>query len=339
MRFALLLLLPSVASAFTLLEDKAKDRSFKISAYAQPFFRAADFPAGADGFGVARARLGFAVQPRDGVRLKLTLKTLPVDLYSLELQLRLAEGLWFRTGRFKPPTSKQELTSDSRQQFASRSMVTEETPGRPFGASVWWERDLLRLELGAFNSQTDTGKPDSQLEDMLFTVRAEVRPLGKMAKGESDLRPAEERSTPKLSLGGSFTHQGIGDDRIKAERRIGVDLAFAWHGVFVYGELLLLKSETPDGDPIRDSSGWNAQIGSMVPLAYLEEHLELAARVTQWDHDDDQAARDLSFSTNWHVTPHKTKVQATYNRRTLTADKHSEADPVDSLYLQLTIRI
>lgn len=339
----------------------------------QPFYRvvqdpciyAADAPPPADcvdttvsdGFGFARARLSVKGQLASGVQLQLTLKMFSqVELYDAFAKLRLARGLDFQIGRFKVPFSRQELTSDTRQQFASRATFLAMHPGRQIGATLVWTTRLgiealpekvLRVEAGTFNGEAPKEGHVNADDEYLHVVRVEIHPLGEMKRSEGDLRPAAERGKPLVALGAGWTTETRGPDTGDYDQtRLGADFAAKWFGASLYTEAFRYERDYLGADALADRSGfgWMAQVGTMIPGPYLAEHVEVAGRIERWDPEtaDDSARADellsaipgsgpagkggtqghqeVSAALTWFLRGHELKVNATYTHRTPTED-------------------
>ncbi len=367
-----LCLLPASASAYRVHDDPENDRFFEVSAYTQPYYRyvqdpcvySADAPPPEacattrvpDGFGIARTRLTVKGQLAEGVQLKLTLKMFSqVELYNVIAKVRLARGLDFKVGRFKVPFSRQELTSDSRLQLASRSTFLKMHPGRQIGAALVWTtrfgiealpKKVLRIEAGTFNGERPKEGQVNADDEFLHALRVEVHPLGAMKRVEADLRPVEERSKPEVALGAGWTTESRRSwTEYYDQTRMGADLALRWFGAFFYTEVFRYERDHRTAhEADRNGFAWMAQLGGMIPAPYLEDHVELVGRIEQWDpetaedgarasellstipgagpaaKDGTQGHQDISAALNWYLHGHALKVNATYTHRTPTED-------------------
>lgn len=377
---------------------------FSFTGYAQPYFRVVQNPCTfgeggecvdrsvvPDGFGLTRIRLGFGGQNEGLGSYYIELAEQEGLIVPLEFRVAFdpLDGLSITMGRFRVPFSRQELTSESRLQLIDRAAFIKATPGRQLGLAIGLSTnlfgsslpdDFLRIDAGLFNGESakERGPINNIDEDFLVAGRLSFSPFGGIPYAEGDIRPLSERSQFLLSLGlsGNYNRRGEGNGEYD-QVDLGADLALMWHGVSLYTEGFNYRRNYDNDESNADRSGvgWNLQAGFMVPVRYLREHLELAARVQAWDpeiaadgsRDDEllsniagsgparggaetasgtQAHRDYVVGANWYFRGHDLKLQANYTWRDEIEDwrrsRFEEGVPVDvddnSFFLQLTYR-
>ncbi len=389
----------SPAAAMRLLEDEERGRFFDLGGYIQPYFSwVADpcVPAASgdgtcrefeavDGFGLERGRINIAGGQDSLAEFHIELTAIPdVQLIEAEVKVHLYDGLALRFGRYRVPYSGQELVSESRLQL-TRSQLIRATPGRQLGISLRYEMPeigplpnrFIVAEGGVFNGESDKERaPIANIDsEFLWGGRLEINPFGDAGKRyEGDLRPLDERRFPVLTLGGNYARRR--DDNLEfTESAVGGDIGFKIFGLSLYGEMFRrnrnFDSEGAGFDQY--SYGWNAQIGYMIPGPWVSEHLEIAARVEQFDPEqaarvddrvaaypsspgagpaaggvEQQAQRNYTGALNVYLRGHDFKVQLIYTHREAiegyktyydnpTADIPLDVDD-DSFVVQATYR-
>lgn len=264
------------------------------------------------------------------------------------LNYTFAPPLIVQVGQFKPPQSRQELTSAARQLFAERSLANDTfNLGRDLGlqASGGFSDKLLEYSVGVFNGNgPNTGNPDNR---HMVAARLDLNPLGPYPMDEAGW-PAD---TPLVNLGASLAWNKVGtndigdgfdrdndvmdvalgldaltdnDRTVDGEiipgfrSRYGSDLNWllwtanlnaAWKGATFAAEYYRLEADPDEG------SGWDAD-GYYVQAGYqvIPQKLELAARYSAIDSDDsDASARfdrsETQFGANYYFAKHNLKLQ------------------------------
>lgn len=366
---ALLQTLPAPAEAFELIRNEETGRFFEISGYVQPYFRYVQDPCiprpsapeecnvveATDGFGLERGRINLAGGQDDLAEFHIELTAIPdMQLIEAEIKVHLYDGIDLRFGRYRVPFSGQELVSESRLQL-SRSQLIRATPGRQLGISLRYEMPdygnlperLIIFEGGVFNGESDKERaPIANIDsEFLWGGRLEVNPFGDTGKRfEGDLRPLAERSSPWLSLGGNYVVRRD-DAQEYNDAAFGGDVSFKIYGLSVYAEMFRRNRNYDSAGAGVDqyAYGWNAQLGYMIPGPWVSEHLEIAARVEQFDPEqaaraedrpslypaqpgagpaangiEYQAQRNYSGALNLYLRDHNFKVQFIYTHREAT---------------------
>lgn len=342
-------------------------RWLDIGFFAQPQFV---FQTGYD----TEARTNFSVAP--GVNLRRNRVVIHGQAHPL-LQVRLEFGLsdrlelydtyalvpvrrWlqFQIGQFRVPYSRQEMVSGSRLQFAESSLWSGAAnssgirfvPSFDMGAMVWgWagRDDLVEYYAAIFNGK-GPNQPFNLDGYFLYAGRVVVSPLGRpRALQESAVNlPREPRFSIALNAYGQIRQLGtttIGGvqvpNRITATG-VGADVFFTGWGASLYGEFLFRDTEETDiaASPTTQSLGWLVQAGYLIPHPALRNHLEVVARVQQFNPSDcftrtrgagtcdvrpyPSATREnyrdfmnttaISFGLNWYQLGHGFKVQTSY---------------------------
>ena len=343
------------------------ERWLDIGFFAQPQFV---FQTGYD----TEARTNFSVAP--GVNLRRTRVVVHGQAHPL-LQVRLEFGLsdrlelydtyalvpvrrWlqFQIGQFRVPFSRQELVSGTRYQFADSSLWSGAanssgirfTPSFDIGVMVWgW---LGRNDLVEYYGAVMNGKGPNQPFNLdgyfLYAGRVVVNPLGRPRSfQESAVNLPRE---PRLSIGVNAAGQirqigtamvgGVQVPNLQTATAVGADVYFSGWGASFYGEVYFRDTVETDtvASPTTQSLGWLAQAGYLIPHPALRDHLEVVARVQQFNPSDcftrtrgagtcdirpypsqtRENYRDfmnttaISFGVNWYQLGHGFKVQASY---------------------------
>lgn len=384
----------SPAHAIDIYESDDGEISFAFTGYVQPYLRWVDNPCSyndegecteslkPDGFGLTRARLGFEGDYAERGSFKLELDTVP-NVELLEARLRFEPLPWMAitAGRFKVPFSRQELTSESRLQLIDRAALIRATPGRQLGVELELstgfgrlEDDFLTIAGGIFNGESAKERaPINNIdENFLYAARIEIAPFGNPAFAEGDLRAPADRAEPQLVFGGSWSTETRGENNGDYEQRnLGGDVVFRWHGLSLYGEIFRMDRNYVDAANADFAGfGYNTQLGFFIPARYVDERLEIVARVQEWDPkrpvdaageeelrptsagngpaqpDGEQAARAYVGGINWYFAGHDLKLQANYTHydqlENTVLSASSAAVPLDvdddTFYLQLTYR-
>lgn len=375
------------------------ERWLDIGFFAQPQFV---FQTGYD----TDARTNFSVAP--GVNLRRNRVVIHGQAHPL-LQVRLEFGLsdrlelfdtyalvpvrrWlqFQIGQFRVPFSRQELVSGSRYQFADSALWSGAAnssgirfiPSFDIGAMVWgWAGpdDLVEYYAGIFNGK-GPNQPFNLDGFFLYAGRLVVNPLGRPRNlQESAVNLPRD---PRLSIGvnaagqvrqlGTTTIGGAQVPNRVTANTVGADVYFTGWGASLYGEFYFRDIEETDtaASPTTQSLGWLVQAGYFIPAPALRNHLEVVARVQQFNPSDcftrTQGAagtcdvrgypsptrenyRDfmlttaISFGLNWYQLGHGFKVQTSYTifneGRGISGDARGPASGIvdnDVFNLQLT---
>ena len=268
-------------------------------------------------FTVPTARLGAVgfLGPWAEIHLEVDLAreiATPIDAYAVVTPFQRPEAtLRLTLGQFRVPFSRQNLLNAKVHQLPDNAYFV--TPkfvvDRDLGAQV--EVDLFegrgRIAAGVFNGN-EPGRGQTLNADpwFLFAGRIEIAPLGRAPRFEGDVRPVEERKKPLVALGLGAMRNRL-EDKGFYRTYFGGDLAFWWRGLSLYAEAYH-RTDCPIGDacPVffgapRSSlnpnaitgEGWNVQAGFLPPIPWVEEHLEVAARVQRFD-----PAREVAEPTN-----------------------------------------
>lgn len=251
-------------------------------------------------------------------------------------------------GHFKPPFSRQEITSDAGQQFAERAEVLgKEAPGRDVGFMLgdYSGKKMFEYALGAFNGTKTSNKNDN--DQFLYAARLAVNPFGEMKYSESNL----ESESLKMSVGASYlvntvTKSGLdntldfssGNDDVETDiTKYGVDLAAKFLGnASIFAEYIKAKS---DGGSEVKSKGYFVQGGYFV----LPPKLELVARYEQYDPNDSvDNTSDIKWTTvgvNYFFHKHDLKLLANYTFKDEKKDPTSgKKKDDDTLMVQLQVK-
>lgn len=207
--------------------------------------------------GVPRTRLyAFGHVLSKSVRYRLMVGTPPdsptLELYDAYVDVRLAEPVRLRAGRFKVPVSREWVESARLLASVERSSaVRGALPGRDVGATLALEgwSGALEATLGVFGGAGDRAARDRN-EAPSAAARVVWNALGRPIEGEVDF----ERSRAALSLGASASAT-LPSVRVEAkqgdpsprEHVLGVELAFRVRGLDVGAEVLARSTEGAAG--------------------------------------------------------------------------------------------
>jgi hypothetical protein len=393
------ILAPRTAHAIKIYENEDSGTSLSVGGYIQPYFRWVDdacLPTGGDpadcninitndGFGFDRARLNVSGNTNGIAEFNLEFDGLP-NTRVLEAQMTFepVDSLKLQLGLFKVPFQRSELVSDSRRQFITRAENIRVAPGRQLGLSVEYglpaslsglPDDLFVVMLGLFNGERPAENPlTTNIDERFLTVaRLEVHPFGRPARlFEGDTRPLDERSEPVLSIGANFAHNRFEPEDWEQDN-FGGDIFFAWQGLSIYADYIRNNRnyESIEAGTDQFAAGYNIQAGYFIPAPYVEEHLELVARLEQFDlrtaaREEDaedlvpnaplggpaagsaaeQEQMAVHGGINWYFAGHDLKLQAQYVHRIgkedwrLSATDSSIGNEFDddTFYLQATYR-
>lgn len=304
---AMPLILAAPASAMRVVHDEESGRFLDIGGYAQAFAQYVQNPCipssadacryydSPDGFGLSRARLMFDAGKIGVADMHLELSAVPdARLLEAEVGVQLYQGLRLRVGLMRIPLTYHELVSESRLQFGRASLVRF-TPGRQLGVSLRYQTPemgplpagFIRVDGGVFDGEAvaEQVQPFNIDSEFQYAGRLEISPFGvESTRSESDLRPMDQRSQPLLTLGGAYSVRR--DDLGSLDEGISTaDLTLKWYGVYLHGAWLnrVRDYDSEQAGADQSATGWNVQLGFMVPGPWIQEHLQLAARVEQYD--------------------------------------------------------
>ena len=257
----------------------------EIVGYAQEDFRRFDWSVKGDENGdlvspereLRRLRMGtqgrfgrvsfeFVVDPRNsqkGERLK-----------DGTLGFEFGKGLNLLVGHFKPPFSRDFLTSASKTDYVERSMIGERlVPDREWGASLSGDLSRLTYSVGVFDGDGDANTQSAKTSGaarLTFEVIKGLDVSGSFMQGKvtPDPRVGATEPGPKGASGVStsgFTFWNRAHVK-GTRRRLGGDIAFSRGPFRVSGEYLQMdeqrKGQGSTGQDIPDvrGRGFNGQV-------------------------------------------------------------------------------
>jgi phosphate-selective porin len=346
---------PSLAAAQEAEEDPEAP-TVTVGGYLQPQFRArqnSDADGDTNGFRMRRARVTFeaerAVESVDvGVEaeVELTPETTMMDATAWISGggLPLDTDWSFTVGQFKAPFSRQTLLSDSKIQFVEKAQINSLAPDRQIGAQLGLEVKMVELKLGLFNGE---GRNQVQNidEQYMFVGRIEVTPFGRGAAF------AEGGFEDHLRLGANGYQNTFGPEDTLG---FGGDVSIAWHGASLAGEYVEVRHEFSDSQPDYTAKGWAGQAGYLLPLGgFLEEKIELAARVEEIDRNDavpvdapgdpNQSQRLFTGGATFYQARHGLKLSANYTHVVEIEQEDRAGNDIrhdnDIVLLQVTYRM
>ena len=215
-----------------------------------------------------------------------------------------------KVGQFKVPFGRQELTSDTAQQFVDRSIVAAEfEKGRDQGLQLWGLLGKNRIEYraGVFNGN-GRGRSVNDNPSFQYDARVMYQPWGDARYSEGDL---ESGRRPLLAVAANFE---TNDARPAATKRtlVGGDVAVKYRGVSLMAEGFR-RQLTPAAAASHASNGYHAQLGFFVKPRVLEAALRYASfdpsgRVL----GDGRRERGIALSYLWKK--HLLKVQTDFRQ-------------------------
>lgn len=305
------------------------------------------------GFTLQRVRLGFVANIETWIRGQVELElggqqqTPLMDAFVVASPI---PEVAFTAGQFRVPFSRQNLLASKTFQFADTAYfvtpkwVVDRDMGAMISGSLFEGR--ARYFLGVFDgNEPGRGQTSNTDPYMLYAGRLEISPLGAPPRFEGDLRPLAERRSFIVTLGGGAMRNHV-DDKHYQRTHVGADLGLWFMGASLYAEYYKRtdRADAPNDPhivnqaPSVTSEGFNVQVGYFPPAPWVEEHLELAARVEAFDPNKEvphpgigAGLRDLDQATpQWgyrgyllgvNVFPtkvHEVKLQASYEIRNET---------------------
>jgi phosphate-selective porin len=231
---------------------------------------------------------------------------------ALNWDVSKSRALQFKVGQFKVPFGRQELTSDTAQQFVDRSIVSGEfEKGRDQGLQLWGLLGKGRVEYraGVFNGN-GRGRSANDNDSFQYDARLMFQPWGDARYSEGDLESAQR---PLLALAANVERN---DARPAAVRRevFGTDVSFKYRGLSLMGELFR-RRVTPAAAASYASNGYHAQLGYFVK----PRTLELALRYASFDPSGrvaEDGRREKGIALNYLYKKHLLKLQADFRRLT-----------------------
>ena len=219
-------------------------------------------------------------------------------------------ALQLKVGQFKVPFGRQELTSDTAQQFVDRSIVSAEfEKGRDQGTQLWGVLAKSRLEYraGVFNGN-GRGKSTNDNPSFQYDARLMYQPWGDARYSEGDL---ESSKHPLLAVAANFESN---DARPAAQKRtvLGGDVAFKYRGLSLMGEVFR-RQLTPAAAAAYSSNGYHAQLGFFVKPRVLEAALRYASFDPSGSVTGD-GRRERGLAVNYLWKKHLLKLQADFRQ-------------------------
>jgi hypothetical protein len=229
-----------------------------------------------------------------------------------------------KVGQFKVPFGRQELTSDTGQQFVDRSIVSSEfAKGRDQGVQLWGQvaKGMIEYRAGVFNGN-GRGRPTNDNPSFQYDGRLTVQPWGDAKYSEGDF---ESESRPLVALGVGFERN---DARTRAAgsaapagilREVtGADVVVKYRGVSLMAEGFR-RTITPAAGRAYLSNGYHLQAGWFVKRNVLEAAVRYAAWEPNKAPSDRRSEKGLAVS--YFLNRHLLKVQADGRRVTDAASR------------------
>ncbi|MCS6900857.1 MAG: hypothetical protein RMJ98_16005 [Myxococcales bacterium] len=228
-------------------------------------------------FGAPRTRLysyGYVHSP--DFRYRLMIGTPPysqqVQFFDAYMEVRIADELRLRGGRFKIPVFREWVESARLLSSIERSPVTLHLlPGRDYGmmASGAFRHETVEYSLGVFNGAGDAATVDS---NMIPAVAGRIvwNTTGHAIEGEVDF----EHSPPSLALGASgystmkprdSSPSPTGEILHLREHLGGVEAIFRWDGLDIAAEFMLRRRQ--ERELSEDVGGGYLRITQYLPRA------------------------------------------------------------------------
>jgi len=233
--------------------------------------------------------------------------------------------LTIRGGFFRPPFTRQRITTGAGLLFVRRSIAVEKLAiGRDYG--IMADGKLLGKHLvyqfGVWNGEGEDQKTNDD-KYMLYSARLQLMPFGSIRRIEARDKEADGFN---VLLGGSFMYHKPdigdveGDEEVEyaEDFRWSAEAVMTWWRIYLQGEYIE-KSIDPDvsGMDKIDSAGWYAQAGFLA----IPEKLQLAARYS-WlnpntddcdDGSDADIVEEISVGANFFLRSYRLLLQTTYS--------------------------
>jgi hypothetical protein len=251
-----------------------------------------------------------------------------------------------RAGYFKPPVSRQFLTTDARRQMADEAVALDLVePGELLGIQLGGMLfELVEYTVGAWLLADELfAITTGASEDITVGGRLVLHPLDPLpAEEEPDLIPT---GSPRLAVGGFAIYDrregqlvplaGIGDVSHSDNRlRLGGELAGKWRGASLSSEVFFSRVWVTEDvaeeiaarlPPVRG-------IGAYLQLGYFAIHrrLELAARFDVLDPDLEIAGLTIhpGLGIQVYAIGHALKVMAMYRLNMAIDDPFPAGSPL-----------
>jgi hypothetical protein len=268
---------------------------------------------GGGGFGVRRARVGFAGRVHELLAFQVLAELAgSPSLMDAYLDLPFDDTLQLRFGQFKTPFGRQLLVPESRLQMIEPSVLVDGgiadrnpsnlgAPGRDIGlmmTNAFGDGRLVELHNGVFNGDGRNLRHNPD-DGVLFVSRLSLHPLG--APGRLEESDVAQEEDPRVSFALNLAIGRDGGEGIRGfdedgdpisppfaehTNRYGADLAFFWGGFSLYGELLY-RVFTREGDRVATGDevgfGYAIQGGYLLPIEDFERNVEIAGRFDFYD--------------------------------------------------------
>lgn len=224
-------------------------------------------------------------------------------------------ALQVKVGQFKVPLGRQELTSDTAQQFVDRSIVSGEFErGRDQGLQVWGllSRNRIEYRAGLFNGN-GRGRTTNDNAAFQYDARLMFQPWGDVRYSEGDV---EASPRPLLALAANFESndaRSTGAASTGFKRLVGgVDVSFKYRGFSLMAEAFD-RTLTPQSGPSFQSNGYHAQAGYFLKPRVLEAALRWAS-IDPTDPSSNNGRRERGVALNYLHKKHLLKVQADFRQ-------------------------
>lgn len=229
------------------------------------------------------------------------------------------KSVMLKTGQFKVPFGRQELTSSGSQQFVDRSNVSNTfARGRDIGLQLWGTPNGGKLDwrIGVFNGNGRTVSRNDN-DDLQLNARLQWAPWGDPKYSEGDFDSTDK---PLFAIAGEYESNarpvaaaGTTPAHENDQTIIGYDAVFKYKGFSVFGEYFDRENDRNLNLSDFDDSGYNLQIGYFV----IAQKFEIALRLSEFDpnkdRDNDKRSEDgIGFSYYWNKHAHK--LQADYRQ-------------------------
>ena len=288
-------------------------------------------------FRIRRARLGIQGHvwtPELQYHIQTELAGASASLKRAYLNWRaVGSALQVEAGKFKPPFSRQQLTSYTRQQAVDRSVASDEfARGEDDGLMVWGTplEGTVEYYAGVWNGE-GSNRNAQQDGDNMFGGRLVWMPLGRVPYHASALVPTDG---PRVAIGAAallnggwlFDVNGVGGIQAPTETciagacttdpgddasvlQLAGELALMWSVFSASGEYFR-RTVAPEAEAAAelDATGWYAQAGAFV----VPQRLEVGGRYSELDRDDSSSAgsiREITPFASWYIHGDDMKVQ------------------------------
>jgi phosphate-selective porin len=222
-----------------------------------------------------------------------------------------------RIGQYKIPFGLQQLTSDTRLEFAERSIASAKfTPGRDMGVmlSGQFSDKKFGYQTAAFNGAGQNNPQDDRA--LLYVARVVYDPLGeyKLIEGAVD-DPLKNQLHFGLAYRYGEVPRGLSSVGVfespNNETGLGFEFAWKYTRFYVMGEYFLQTDEqaNPTAGPDLDANGYHVQFGVFV----VPKKHELGVRYASVEPDDsvaDAKQTEMRLVYGYFWKSHNMKLQA-----------------------------